>query len=41
MIALSFFLFALLFATWLMMPGGERKVSLEVEAPMLPESQSV
>ena len=42
MIAISFFLFALLVVAWLVMPGGERTVSLVVEAPALQtETQSV
>jgi hypothetical protein len=41
MIAISFFLFAVLIATWLVMPGGENKLTLEVESPLVPETQSV
>ncbi len=39
MIALSFFLFAIMIVSWMMMPGGERKLTLE--APVIqPETQS-
>ena len=42
MIAIAFFLFAVLLVMWMLMPGGERSVSLEVETPALqPETQSV
>jgi hypothetical protein len=40
MIAISFFLFVILVATWLVMPGGESKVTLEPEASLLPETQT-
>ena len=45
MIALAFFLFALMIVSWLMMPGGERKVTMEtletLETPALqPETQA-
>ncbi|MGD9711706.1 MAG: hypothetical protein AB7V46_06525 [Thermomicrobiales bacterium] len=42
MIAISFFLFAVLLVVWMVIPGGESKASVEVENPLLaPESQSV
>jgi hypothetical protein len=39
MIALSFFLFAIMIVSWLLMPGGERR--LKIETPVIqPETQS-